>query len=160
MSKETVTKPQTIHDTFVIERTYAKPVARVFAAFADAAKKRRWYAEGDSHHVERFEMDFRIGGWERSRYRMKEGTPIAGAMLGSEIVYHDIIPDQRIVMAQTMTIGDHRMSVALITIELTATANGTALVCTHQAAFFEGADGPAMRKAGWQKLLAQVDTAL
>jgi hypothetical protein len=30
---------------------------------------------------------------------------------------------------------------------------GTELIFTEQAAFFEGADGPQMREEGWRKLL-------
>ncbi len=36
------------HSTFVIERSYPTSPERVFAAFADPAKKRRWFAEGGS----------------------------------------------------------------------------------------------------------------
>jgi len=32
------------------------------------------------------------------------------------------------------------------------TDKGTDLICTHQGAFFEGADGPQMREAGWRHL--------
>ena len=35
------------HSTFVIERSYPTTPERVFAAFADPAKKRRWLAEGE-----------------------------------------------------------------------------------------------------------------
>jgi len=31
--------------------------------------------------------------------------------------------------------------------------SGTDLVFTHQGAYFEGADGPEMRKGGWESLL-------
>ena len=31
-------------------------------------------------------------------------------------------------------------------------------IFTHQGAFFEGADGPEMREAGWRKLLDQLAT--
>ena len=34
-----------VHSTFVIERSYPKPPGRVFGAFADAALKRRWFAD-------------------------------------------------------------------------------------------------------------------
>ena len=36
-----------VHASFTIERSYAASPARVFAAFADPAQKRRWFAEGE-----------------------------------------------------------------------------------------------------------------
>jgi uncharacterized protein YndB with AHSA1/START domain len=38
-----------IHNTFVVERSYPVKPERVFAAFADPAQKRRWYAEGEQN---------------------------------------------------------------------------------------------------------------
>jgi uncharacterized protein YndB with AHSA1/START domain len=145
-----------IHNTFVIERSYPKPTGRVFSAFADATKKRRWFGESEGHDVEEFEMDFRVGGTERARYRFKEATPFPGVALTNEGSYQDIVPDRRIVTASTMTLGDRRISASLITFEFLPTDNGTDLICTHQAAFFEGADGPQMREAGWRRLLEQL----
>jgi uncharacterized protein YndB with AHSA1/START domain len=142
-----------IHSTFVIERSYPKPPEVVFSAFADAAKKRRWFAEGHSHAVEEFEMDFRVGGTERARYRFKEGSPFPGVALTNEGSYQDIVPNRCIVNASTMTLGDKRISSSLVTFEFLRTDKGTDLICTHQGAFFEGADGPQMREAGWLKLL-------
>ena len=142
-----------IHSTFVIERSYPKPPEVVFSAFADAAKKRRWFAEGHSHAVEEFEMDFRVGGTERTRYRFMEGSPFPGVALSNEGSYQDIVPNRCIVNASTMTLGDKRISSSLVTFEFLRTDKGTDLICTHQGAFFEGADGPQMREAGWRKLL-------
>ena len=149
-----------IHSTFVIERSYPKPPERVFSAFADAAKKRRWFAEGESHEVEEFEMDFRVGGAERARYRFKEGTPFPGVALTNEGSYQDIVPNRRVVTASTMTLGDRRISASLVTVEFLPTDEGTDLICTHQGAFFEGADGPQMREAGWRQLLEQLANEL
>ena len=145
-----------IHSTFVIERSYPKPPERVFSAFADPAKKRRWFAEGASHEVEEFEMDFRVGGTELARYRFKAGTPFPGVGLTHEGSYQDIVPNRRVVAASTMTFGDKRISASLVTVEFLATDKGTDLICTHQGAFFEGADGPQIREAGWRQLFEQL----
>src|SRR5882672_6327428 len=141
-----MSEPTCVHDTFVLENSYPKPAERVFAAFADEARKRRWYAESKVHDIETFEMEFRIGGAEVARYRLSEDTPFPGVILASDSTYQDIVPNQRIVLVQTMTMGGRRISSALITLEFLATDQGCDLVFTHQAAFFEGADGPEMRK--------------
>jgi len=146
-----------IHNTFVIERSYAATPERVFAALADPVKKRRWFADGDGHHVESFEMDFRVGGSERSRYRFKEGTPFPGAELVSDGIFQDIVTNRRVVMAATMAIAGNRISAALATIELLPTDQGTDMIFTHQAAFFEGSDGPDRREGGWRKLLERLE---
>jgi uncharacterized protein YndB with AHSA1/START domain len=149
-----------IHSTFVIERHYGVAPERVFAAFADPAKKRRWFVEGDHNEIEDFEMDFRVGGKERARFRFKEGTPLPGITCTNEGTYQDIVPDRRIVIAHTMALGEKRISASLVTVELLRAEKGTDLICTHQGAFFEGSDGPEMREEGWRKLLEQLTGAL
>ena len=144
--------PSVIHNTFVIERSYQAQPERVFAAFSDPIKKRRWFAEGDRHEVQSYEMDFRVGGQEHARFQFKEGTPVQGLICTNDTSYLEIVPDHRIVFASTMTIGGRCISAALGTVEFLASDKGTDLIFTHQAAFFEGADGPEMRKEGWRTL--------
>jgi len=145
-----------IHSTFVIERNYPKPPDAVFAAFSDPSKKRRWFGEGEHHDVEEFAIDFRIGGSEKLRYRLKPGTPFPGVAIVNDGIYHDIVPDRRIVTSSAMMLGDRRISVSLVTIELIPAGAGTDLVCTNQSVFFEGSDGPQMREAGWRKLFEKL----
>jgi uncharacterized protein YndB with AHSA1/START domain len=52
-----------------------------------------------------------------------------------------------------MAFGNKPFSASLVTVELVPTDKGTDLICTHQGAFFEGADGPQIREAGWRKLI-------
>src|SRR5579862_3094569 len=149
-----------IHNTFIVERSFPVPRERVFAAFADAAKKRRWYAESQGHSVEVFEMDFRVGGVERTAYRLGEATPFPGAELANDGAYYDIVPDARIVVASGMSLGGRRISVSMLTFEFVSTEAGTDLVCTHQGVFFEGADGPEMREGGWRLLFDRLGKEL
>jgi uncharacterized protein YndB with AHSA1/START domain len=148
------------HSTFTIERSYPSQPDRVFAAFADPAKKRRWFAEGERGHIEEFTMDFRIGGRERTRSRFAEGSPFSGTALTNDTIYQDIVPNQRIVMAYTMTLGEKRISSSQATVEFLPAEKGTDLLFTEQAAFFPGADGARIREEGWRELLQQLATEL
>jgi uncharacterized protein YndB with AHSA1/START domain len=155
-----MTSSPVVHNTFVIERTYQKPLAAVFAAFRDPNKKRKWYAEGGGHEVEAFESDFRIGGAERLRYRFKEGTPFPGVILENDGSHKDIVSDNRIVIESKMTLGGKCISVTLATFEFFADGDGTKLVFTHQGVFFEGSGGPEMRETGWKALLDRLSKSL
>ena len=151
-----MTEPATVHDTFIIERRYAKPVAKVFAALGNPELKRRWYAAT----AETFDMDFREGGREYTMSRMGADTPFPGAELVSDAVYQNIVAGSRIVLVQTMSLGGRAISSALLTFELLADGEGTTLVCTHQAAFYEGSGGPEMRRHGWEVLFGRLDQDL
>ena len=155
-----MTEPVIVHSTFVIERSYPHGVDRVFGAFSDPARKRRWYVDGAGNEVTDYELDFREGGFERSRYRMGEKTPLPGMEMGSDVAFQDIQPNRRIVFCQTMSMAGRRFSAALVTLEFLPAGDATILTCTHQGAFFEGSDGPEMREQGWRGLLDRLDRAL
>ena len=160
MEQQFATEKQSVtHSTFVIERKYPATPERVYNALSAPAKKRRWFAEGEGFPVRQFEMDFRVGGFERSSFEIK-GGPYDGTPCANDTVYQDILPNRRIVLAYTMTVGATRISASLATFELLPTDEGTTLVYTEQAAFFAGADGEALRKEGWTKLLDSLGTGL
>jgi uncharacterized protein YndB with AHSA1/START domain len=144
------------HATFTIERNYPSTPGRVFAAFSDPARKRRWFAEGEAFHIEEFTMDFRVGGSECARFRSPDETMV----FTNNTIYQDIQPGRRIVIAYTMSVGDKRISSSQATFEILPAKQGTDLIFTEQAAFFEGGDGPEMREAGWRQLLEQLAGAL
>lgn len=132
-----------IHASFSIERIYDAPPAQVFNAFADPKTRRRWFAEGEHWTVEKFETDFRIGGHERSEFRFKDGP-----LITNDTTYQDIVPNRRIVIAYTMTIGGAPLSSSLATIELEPHGAGTKLTYTEQLASLDGNDQVAGRKEG------------
>lgn len=156
--------PTVIHGTFVIERDYAAAPDRLFAALADPDRKQLWYAHGESHIVDDYRMDFRVGGFEEWHSTFGPASPFPGARLTSRGVILDIVPDARVVIASDMSLEERRFSVSLITFEIVPRGDGCRLFFTHQGAFFEGADGPEMREEGWRKLLdrlaAEVEAAV
>ena len=93
---KTMSQRSTRHDTFTIERHYPVPPERVFDAFADQAKKARWFGCVDGWEVAEHTIDFRIGGREVWR-----GGPPTGTQHRNDTVYHDIVPNERIVWRST-----------------------------------------------------------
>jgi uncharacterized protein YndB with AHSA1/START domain len=148
-----------IHASFTIERTYRHAPARVFSAFADPEAHARWFVKGEGFVIADMVHDFRVGGHEVGRFGQTEAGPI----FVNDTWYLDIVENARIVMAYTMSMvagsidggppSHAPFSASLATIEIIADGKGTRLVFTEQSAFFEGADGPEMRKAGWTSLL-------
>lgn len=161
---ETMQQPTVNHSTFTLERSFPATPERVFSAFSDPAKKIRWHADGRNTEILAFDMNFRVGGIDRYRYRMSGDGPLKGAILSNDTHYLEIQPNRRIVIAYTMgieTAGENRpFSASLATFELLPNASGTDVLFTEQSAFFEGADGPEMRKAGWTSLLKSLAEAL
>ena len=145
----------TQHATFVIERTYPAPPARVFNAWAEPQAKARWFVGPDEWEASDHELDFRVGGREHV-----SGGPPGGPVHTFDGRYHDIVPNQRIVYTYDMHLDKTRISVSLATAEFKPAGTGTRLIFTEQAVFLDGADSPAEREHGTRALLDNLDAAL
>jgi uncharacterized protein YndB with AHSA1/START domain len=142
-----VTNRSVTHATFVIERTYAVAPAQVFTAWADPASKRRWFGAPNEAPTE-FDLDFRVGGREINR-----GLGPDGRSYTYDARYQDIVPNERIVYAYEMHLGEMRISVSLGTVEFKPEGAATRLIYTEQGAFLDGLDTPADREHGTRELL-------
>jgi uncharacterized protein YndB with AHSA1/START domain len=158
---ETKVEAKVVHATCVVERSFSKPAGAVFAALSDPNKIRQWMGGGEHSELFEFHCDFQEGGRQFLSYKMGPETPIAGAVITSEGRFQHIVLGERIVTASTMKMGDRIFSASQVTFELVPKDEGTDLILTHQGAFFQGSDGPAMREQGWNvladKLMALVN---
>jgi len=148
----------TTHAGFIIERRYEASPQRVFAAWAEPAAKRAWFVEGGGWDIQSYELDFREGGGERSKFRFLKGEETFGeeTVFGNESVFEEIVADERIIFTYAMDRNGVRFSVSLATVEFKPADTGTRLIFTEHAAFFDGADGVKMRQQGWQDLLRKL----
>ena len=135
------------HATIILERKFPVPPERVFAAFSDPEKKRKWFAEGEGMKIESYELDFRVGGKEITRMHFADFPACT-----NDTYFLVIVPNHRIVIAYTMPMNNHAFSSSQATFELIPANDGTTLVFTEQAAFFEKSDGPKLREDGWRQL--------
>lgn len=133
------------HGTFTIERAYKAPQTLVFHAFEDIAAKQRWFVQSDDEkwQIESFEMDFRVGGFEKSRFRYA-----GGPLISNDTVYLDISENERIIIAYTMAAEGNIFSSSMSTIRFEPHGNGSKLIYTEQGAYFGEANQIAGREEG------------
>lgn len=144
------------HATFHLERSYHAPVARVWKALTDEAAKEKWFGgtPGSWELLERH-MDVRVGGreWLKGRWE--------GGMVSTfEAIYHDVIPNERLVYSYEMHLDDKKISVSLATLQLKAAGGKTTLMVTEQGAFLDGYDDAGSREHGTGHLLDALGASL
>jgi uncharacterized protein YndB with AHSA1/START domain len=142
-----------VHASFSLERTYDAPVARVWRALTDEAAKQKWFA-GKWELLER-RMDVRVGGRERVKGRWEGGVTST-----FDAVYHDVIPNERLVYTYEMHLDEKKISVSLATMQLKNLGSKTTLKVTEQGAFLDGYDDAGSREHGTGYLLDALGASL
>ena len=145
-----------VHATFHLERTYDAPAHRVWRALTDEGAKQKWFggAPGSWELIERH-MDVRPGGHERLKGRWE-----GGVVSTFDATYFEVVPNERLVYAYEMRLGDRKISVSLATMQLEAKGAGTTLKVTEQGAFLDGYDDSGSREQGTGHLLHALGASL
>lgn len=144
MTSTTAVPRSAVHATFVIERTFDAPLARVWQAFADPAQKHEWFGTSDDWTTVEDTDEFRVGGTAVS-----EGEFHGGPVSRYVATYTDIVDEQRIVLTYDMWLDGTHVSTSLSTYELAADGEDrTTLRYTEQGVHLDGVDSPAGREEG------------
>jgi uncharacterized protein YndB with AHSA1/START domain len=145
-----------VHASFDLQRTYDAPAARVWKALTDEAAKAKWFcgSPGTWELLER-RMDVRSGGREYVKGRWEGGT-----VSTFDAIYHDVIPNERLVYSYQMHLDDRKISVSLATLQLRPQNGKTTLTVTEQGAFLDGYDDAGSREQGTGHLLDALGRSL
>ena len=137
-----MTERSAVHATFALERVYPRSPGTVFAAWADRRAKCRWFS-GTAEPAADYVLEFRVGGREAIG-----GGPEGGAHYDYAATYHEIVPGERIVYANSMHADGVLVSVSVTSVEFHPEGDGTRLVLTEHGIYLDGGDDPKGRERG------------
>jgi uncharacterized protein YndB with AHSA1/START domain len=145
MSVDTAVKP-----SLTLKRRLKASPAKVFAAWTDPEKIKRWMGPGNFKTPEA-SCESRVG----RRYRVVMLSP-EGARRAVGGVYHEVVPNEKLVFTWTWdpTPGEAPYE-SLVTVLLKADGDATLLTLTHERLFDEASrDGHEM---GWVGALDKLE---
>lgn len=150
-----MTKRSATPATFTVERTFPISRDKVFRAYSDVKMKAKWFGGPEEWERSDHKLDFKVGGRESV-----SGGPPGGAVHYYNGIHMDIVPDERIVLAYDIHVGETRLTVSLGTTEFKVDGKGTKLVYTEQIVFLDGTDHLEDRKKGTEALFDNLVAAL
>jgi uncharacterized protein YndB with AHSA1/START domain len=141
------------HGTFVIERTYAAPIEKVWFALSDTESRDQWFGGGPEFIVHEKTHDFRVGGRSIEAGQWRDGPTSR-----FDSVYVEIVERRRMVFTYEMWANDAHMSSSLTTIVVEPDDEGTRLTYTEQGVHYDGLDSIDGREEGTRGLLESLGT--
>jgi uncharacterized protein YndB with AHSA1/START domain len=141
-----ITKP-----SLTLKRRYNAPPARVFSAWTDPEKMKRWMGPGKITTI-LAESDARVGG----RYRIVMHNPETGAEFDVRGVFREVIANEKLVYTWGGTPSPERET--LVTVTFKKDGDGTLLTLTHEQFADEAARDS--HNQGWDGALVKLEKYL
>jgi uncharacterized protein YndB with AHSA1/START domain len=136
--------------SLTIKRRLNAPPEKVFAAWTDPQKLKRWFGpEGVETHSA--EIEARVGG----RYRFVARSP-DGEEHEVSGVYREVVPNEKLVFTWAWRTTPERES--LVTVELERDGSGTVLTLTHEHFYDE--DARNRHQHGWDGSMVRLERVL
>lgn len=141
--------------TVDITKTFAAPVASVFAAWSKEAAQRVWGDPGPDWqmHFERFR--FTVGESDICRFGPKDGP-----VYRNENHYLEIVTDNRIAYASTLREEGALTFAGTVVVTFAPAEGGTRMRLIEQGLYFDGRDKADDHRAGWRAMLEAMDSYL
>ena len=145
MAVQSAVKP-----SLTLKRRFKAPPAKIFAAFTDPEKVKRWMGPGEMKAVIA-ESDPRVGGG----YRWVMRSP-AGEQHDVSGVYREVVPNEKLVFTWAWKVEPpDTPHESLVTVLLKADGDGTLLTLTHENLFDE--DSRKGHEQGWIGALEKME---
>ena len=147
------TQTKMVHDTIVLERTYNASPARVFAAWESVEARLRWSIPNPDTAAAYDQAEFRVGGLDIMRCGPKDDMRFLAC-----VRYLEILPDARIVMAETAAEDGTIRAASLVTVEFEpvdpkSAAKATKQTVTMQVSALDGSGMIEGYLTGWTAVL-------
>ena len=139
-----------VKPSLTIKRRFNAPPAKIFQAWTDPEKVKRWMGPGEVKALS-VESDPRTGG----RYRWLMQTP-SGEQHDVSGVYREVIPNQKLVFTWAWKSTPERES--LVTVDIKPDGAGSIMTLTHEQFFDEEARD--RHNHGWEGALAKMEAYL
>ena len=150
-----MTERSVVHDTVVVRRIYDATAEQVYRAWTEAALLERWYVPGDEKWSAKIVVhEFRVGGCKRITFGPPEES------FSEDCQYVDIVSNRRICYAMTIARGEARITVSMVTVEITPTRNKSEVRVTDQVAILDGGDTAKDRQRGWGECLEKLSSVV
>ena len=136
--------------SLTLKRRLNAPAAKVFSAWIDPEKIRRWFGPREAE-VLQAESDPRVGGRYRILARTSDGEEhdVSG-------MFREVVPNEKLVFTWAWRSTPERES--LVTVELRPDGDGTLLTLTHEQFFDEAARD--RHQYGWTATLERLEAML
>ena len=145
-----MSKPQV--PSLTLKRRLNAPTDKVYAAWTDPEKIVHWFGPANAMGESvRAEMDVRVGGRYRMRFKTDDGE---SHEVGGE--YKEVVPNERLVFSWAWHSTPERES--LVTVSIKPEGSGTLLTFLHEQFADETARDNHAR--GWTELLAKLESWL
>lgn len=137
-----------VHDTITMEHVYNASPARVFAAWESVEARLRWSLSFPEAGAVYDQAEFRVGGLDIMRCGLKDDMRFLAC-----VRYLEILPDRRIVMAESAAEDGMFRAASLVTIELDPVGEATRQTVTMQVSALDGSDMLDGYRSGWTAVL-------